>query len=210
MQLSSVSVALLRTGGGLGPGVFALSLLAFAAVLLLVVVIVLRILIAEAISQDSTAIGALKAFGHRTGRIIASVALPYVLGGAVAALAGIALSYLVLPALSWQLSQQGSVVWSPGLNPLAGLVSAAVLLAPIALAAGLVALRVRSLSPVVALRGGLEANDFRAQPFPLDRARGAVPERLGSATRSFIQAAPPPQRWCSPWCWCSRASRSAW
>lgn len=60
-----------------------------------------------------------------------------------------------------------------------GLVSAAVLLAPIALAAGLAALRVRSLSPVVALRGGLEAHDFRAQPFPLDRARGAVPERLG-------------------------------
>ena len=179
VQLSSASVALLRTGGGLGPGVFALSLLAFAAVLLLVVVIVLRTLIAEAISQDSTAIGALKAFGYRTGRIIASVALPYVLGGAAAALAGIALSYLVLPALSWQLSQQGAVVWSPGLNPFAGLVSAAVLLAPIALAAGLAALRVRSLSPVVALRGGLEAHDFRAQPFPLDRARGAVPERLG-------------------------------
>ncbi len=179
VQLSSASVALLRTGGGLGASVFALSLLAFAAILLLVVVIVLRTLIAEAISQDSTAIGALKAFGYRTGRIIASVALPYVLGGAVAALAGVALSYSVLPALGGQLSQQGSVVWSPGFSPFAGLVSAAVLLAPIALAAGLAALRARALSPVVALRGGLEAHDFRAQPFPLDRARGAVPERLG-------------------------------
>ena len=113
VQLSSASVALLRTGGGLGPGVFALSLLAFAAVLLLVVVIVLRTLIAEAISQDSTAIGTLKAFGYRTGRIIASVALPYVLGGAVAALAGLPVSSLVVPALSDQSTKRGSVESGP-------------------------------------------------------------------------------------------------
>ncbi len=179
VQLSSSAIEQVRTGSGLAPSVFALSLLAFAVVLLVVVVIVLRTLIAEAIAQDSTAIGTLKALGYRTGSILATVAVPYILGGALAALVGIVLSYLLLPTMSWQLSLQGVLQWNPGINPLAGLVSVAVLLAPIALAAVLAALRVRSLSPVVALRGGIEAHDFTAQPLSLERARGSVPERLG-------------------------------
>lgn len=179
VNLVSSTLSQLRTGGGLGTTVFALSLLAFAAVLLLVVVIVLRTLVVEAVSQDSTAIGALKAFGYRTGRIVAAVAVPYIAGAVASAVAGVAAGYLVLPTLSHQLSLQGSVAWTPGLDVGAGLISVVVMLMPIIVTAGLAALRVRSLSPVSALRGGLESHDFSAQPPLLDRTPGGVPERLG-------------------------------
>lgn len=163
----------------------AMVLVAFSLILLLVCLIVIRFRIHNSIKDDMQNIGALKAVGHTSGQIIRAIllqfSLPTLCGGAL----GMGLSYLLLPTLSSAFALQSGLVWEPGFDPvlsIGGLLGLVVLVALVAL---LAARRIRTLHPIVALRGGLVTHNFRKNHCPLECTHG--PLHLLLALKATLQ-----------------------
>ncbi|MDR1068442.1 MAG: ABC transporter permease [Clostridiales Family XIII bacterium] len=161
-------------------------LVMFAAVIVLVSLLVVRFRIRNSIEESMTNIGALKAVGYTGRQLLGATVLQFFLIALVGVLAGIGLSYAILPTVSRILEMQTALVWKQGFDVTSSLISlVAILLATLAvtwLSAG----RIRKLQPLTALRQGLITHNFKKNHFPLDRSRGPLSWLL--ALKSILQS----------------------
>jgi putative ABC transport system permease protein len=133
----------------------------------------------EFIAERMADIGSLKAVGYTSGQIAASfVAL---LGGCalVGSAIGAVASRAALPWVNSLLTTQTSYAWHPRIVPLAWVVGIGAVTLIVVLVAALSMRQVARLTPLVALRQGLQTHSFRRNPLPLDRSRGPVSMLLG-------------------------------
>lgn len=171
--------ALVETAALVGPNLYAVSLVAFAALIALVVVVVIRFVIRTAVLQDMTAIGTLAAAGVTATQALWGIALPMAGTALAGAVVGVVASYGVLPGLAASLMAQTGIRWEPGVS-LLGAAAAVSLLTLTALVTAMVAARgVRRVTPVQAVRGGAGAHSFRRTVFPLASSRGGLNALLG-------------------------------
>lgn len=173
------------------PSLFAVSLIFFAAVMIVSVAVVIRFLVKNSIMRDLRGIGTLKAVGFTSGQVMGSYLAFFLTGAALCTVAGVAMSYAVLPLVARSLSGQTGIVWRPGFSWLGLLSLLAVGCLAVALTTLLAGRQIRSIPPVHALRGGLATHTFTRNPLPLDRARGPLSLLLGvkSSIRRASQGA---------------------
>ena len=158
---------------------FVAIMIALALIILVVTAIVMRYLLGALITTDMPSIGSLRAAGFTTGAVMAAVVGSSTLATAVGAVAGVGVSYAVLPAIAATFQEQSGIVWDPSFAPVPLVAVVALLVGFMALISFVTALRVRRVSTVAALREGLPTHSFRTTRFPLDRARGPLPMLLG-------------------------------
>ena len=175
----NITMPLATSVTGMGANMFAVALIGFAAIMTLVVVIVLAFIVRNAVQRDLPAIGTLKATGFSSAQIVTAIALAFGLAALVASVAGSLLSYGALPIVQQTLEQQTGLRWSPGFSATALLVCAGVLTGTVIASGLLIALRVRKIPPLVALRGGVTTHSFRRNWFPLARTRGSLNLTMG-------------------------------
>lgn len=173
------------------PGFFAISLIFFATITMLSVLVVIRFLVKNSIVRDMPGIGTLKALGFTSAQIMTSYLGYFLTGALVTAAAGVAASYALLPVVAGTLSDQTGVIWEPGFSVLGLAGILAVVGAAVAITTLIAGLRIRSVPPVHALRGGLPTHSFARNPLPLDRTRVPLAAALGvkSALRRVSQGA---------------------
>lgn len=152
---------------------------AFAAIIAVVCLIVVRFRIGNSIEEDMAKIGSLRAMGYTGIQIIFSILLQYSLIACAGSLAGISLSYAVIPALSSVLSHQSGLRWVQGFDGGISSIAFGVILIIVMLVALTAARRIHKLNPIVALRGGIVTHNFRRNVIPLDRSKGRLPAVLG-------------------------------
>ncbi|MCL2757389.1 MAG: ABC transporter permease [Coriobacteriia bacterium] len=154
--------------------IMAMVVVAFAVILLIISLVVIRFRIVNSIEEEMTNIGALKATGYLSSQIISSLVLQFASLAVVGGILGLAVSQLTLPVVAGILETQSALTWKPGFDlGLAALSFLAAVLCVI-LVTFVVALRIRKLHPLMALRYGLTTHSFKKNSMPLDRARGPL------------------------------------
>lgn len=159
--------------------IISLTLLSFAALVLLVLVVVLSFMLRNAIVRDLPQVGVLRAMGFGVWQVMVSCMAPFVLLGAGGALLGGVLAAPALGKLQPLLRAQTGITWRPqSAVPL--VLGVAAVLTLVVLATGLlVAWRLRRTPVVAALRGGTSDHAFRRTWLPLERTRGPLAPLLG-------------------------------
>lgn len=160
--------------------IVAMILVAFAAVMVMVSLIVIKFRITNSIEDGMVNIGVLKAVGYTSKQILGSMVLQFLLIAVVGSLAGIAVSYAVLPAFGGIISQLTGLLWQSSAHLAADLSSLLVVILLVVLVAMFSAKRIRKLPPVSALRGGIQTHNFKRNSFPLDQSKGGLQLLLAS------------------------------
>ncbi len=187
-RVITLSLPDLVTTGTVSSSLYAALFTAFAMVIALVVWAVIRFLLRTTVVEELPGIGTLKAMGYTSGQVIRGFAAPYVAVASAAAVAGIGLSYAVLPVFAGSLAAQSGVPWQPRFSPLAAALTLLLLVGVVLVVSALSARRVRRIAPVDALRGGLATHNFRRNHLPLAASRGPVDLVLG--VKALLQAIP--------------------
>lgn len=138
-------------------------LIVFAMVILAVSMFLCKFRIQNTIEEEVANMGVLKAMGYTGNMIIGTTVFPYMIVGIVTALAGIWLSYLLLPVLAQVLALQSGFSFSLHFDFMAFGMTLMVLVGITLLFTYFAALRIKSLQPINAIRGnsGTGSNEKR-------------------------------------------------
>ncbi|HBX81953.1 MAG TPA: hypothetical protein DEG88_05545 [Propionibacteriaceae bacterium] len=170
---------LLTAGAAMSAGIFSTVLIAFALVIVAVAVVIMRFLLRTALAEDITIIGVLRACGHTTGGIIASLAATFALVTVVGSAVGVALSYVALPTVARVLTAQSGVTWQVIFAPVTMLGIVGALTGVVGLLAAASGAALRRLPTAVALRGGGAPHTYRSSQLPLATTRLPLAPALG-------------------------------
>ena len=157
----------------------------FALIIVIVCLLVVRFRIVNSIEDDMMKIGSLKAAGYTSGQIRLSLLLQYLLIASLGSIAGIFLSYPIMPGISLIFEQQSGLKWEQGFDPVISLISLLTVTLIVTSVALLAARRVNKLSPINALRGDSGARKYTYNVLPLQKSIGALPAQL--AIKSVLQ-----------------------
>jgi putative ABC transport system permease protein len=149
----------------------AMIFVAFAILIAAVCLIVVRFRIVVAIQDGMTNIGALKAIGYVSAKIIAAFASQFAVTAAAAGALGITVSYIIAPELSSVFADSTGLIWKTGFDfnvtPLCFFaIFAAVLAVSVAAASS-----ISALQPIDALRGYTASAGGSANHLPLTKTR---------------------------------------
>lgn len=185
-MLVCVDLELIELARCMMAAMIAAMMVLFAFIIVAVCLLVVRFRIVNSIEDDLTKIGSLKAIGYTGRQIRLSLLLQYLLIAGVGSIAGIALTYPLLPAVSAVFEQQSGLKWTQGFDPLISSAALLIILLIILLVVLLATRRVKRLSPISALRGEGTARKFKHNRLPLDRGVGPLPFVLG--IKAVLQA----------------------
>ena len=166
------------------PTIIAMLIAAFALILLAVSLIIIRFRIINNIEEGITGIGALKAIGYQSSQIISSIVLQFAGTALLGSLLGIVISRLIAPLFGTLLETQSAFIWRSGFNVLLSAMVVCILLGTVLLVAFSVAVRIRKLSPLVALRSGLATHSFHKNRVQLEKTYS--PLTLALALKQFL------------------------
>lgn len=152
--------------------IIATILVAFAAIIVLISLIVITFRVSNSIEDGMGNIGVLKAIGYTSRQILSSIILQFIVIVFCAGVAGIALSYLLMPFFGGAISSISGLVWIQKFDLLINFVSIMLVSFLVVMVTLLSAFRVRRILPVEALRGGIQTHSFRKNYFPLEKERG--------------------------------------
>ncbi|MDR1217471.1 MAG: FtsX-like permease family protein, partial [Oscillospiraceae bacterium] len=167
-------------------GITSTILVVFASIIVFVSLLVVRFRIHNSIEESMTNIGALKAVGYTGRQLMWATVLQFCTVALIGVLAGIGLSYAVLPAVSGILEMQTALRWRQGFDAAASSAALAAILLAVLAVTWASARKLRVLHPLTALRQGLMTHSFKKNHFPLDRSRS--PLSLLLALKSAVQA----------------------
>ncbi len=162
--------------------IIAVSFLTVTIVLILVVALMLVNCIANYIRENQRTIGALKALGYTSRDIRGSL---YVLFGGIAfvgSLIGICVSYLLMPTMAKLVVSQMGLPYQVSFHALATWLPVAVEVVFVLLFSVLASRKIRRIDPIVALRDGTEAHNFRKNRLSLEKSRVGLNVSLGLKT----------------------------
>lgn len=154
--------------------IIATILVAFAAIIVLVSLIVIKFNISNNIEDGMTNIGVLKSIGYTSRQIILSTILQFILITFCASVAGVVLSYALMPLIGGIISTLTGLVWVQTFDIFVNLISIFFVAISVVSVTLISAFRIRKILPVEALRGGIQTHNFRKNHFPLATAKGKL------------------------------------
>lgn len=154
--------------------IVAMILVAFAVVIVLVSLIVIKFRITNTIEDGLVNIGVLKAMGYKSKEVLASIVMQFMLITLSASVAGVAVSYAVMPVFGGLVSTLTGLIWTQTFDVMINLFSMLIIIGLVLMVAFFSTLRIRKLVPVVALRGGIHTHSFRKNHIPLEKSGGSL------------------------------------
>lgn len=144
-------------------------LIAFAIIVIAVALIVIRFRILNSIEDDMPNIGSLKAAGYTSSQILLSIILQFQAISISAGILGLVISFMAMPLLGGIISASAGLLWTSGFSIAIHLISLFTVILLILSVTLATASSVRKISPIAALRGGIETHSFKRNPFPLEK-----------------------------------------
>ena len=184
-MLVSIDIDLIEMARCMMATMVAAMMVVFALIVVAVCLLVVRFRIVNSIEDDMMKIGSLKAIGYTCGQLRLSLLMQYLLIAGLGTIAGIALTYPALPAISSVFEQQSGLKWVQGFDGAISSVALAVIILIILAVVLLATRKVKHLSPISALRGESTVRKFKHNRMPLDKAAGPLPAVLGM--KSILQ-----------------------
>ena len=146
----------------------------FAVILVVVSLLVIRFRIRNSIEETMTNTGVLKAIGYTDGQLILATLLQFCTVAAIGIVAGTGAGYAAIPVFWRVFEAETAMQWRPGFEPVRSLGTMAGVLAAVVLVTWLTARRLRTMTPMSALRQGLVPHNFERNYFPLESSAGPL------------------------------------
>ncbi|MGP4066404.1 ABC transporter permease [Oceanobacillus sp. M65] len=169
-----LDVELVKYVNTLTINIIAMILVAFAALIVLVSLIVIKFRVSNSIEDGMVNIGVLKAIGYTSWQILSSINLQFVFIALSAGMAGITLSYILMPFIGGIISTLSGLIWVQSFDVLINLISTILVIFCVVTVTLLSAYRVRRILPVTALREGIQTHSFKKNYFPLEKTKGGL------------------------------------
>lgn len=146
-----------------------LSVMAF--LVLLIGVVVISSNVANTIQDQMQNLGALKAVGYRSGQLVSSFVMQFVVISVLAAVIGCALSYCIFPAVSGMMVSQTGIPYQIRVLPVPFFATIGFIFSVVALTVLLSAKKIKKIEPITAIRQGVATHHFKKNAVPLDLTR---------------------------------------
>ena len=170
--LTAIDLSLVEMARCMMATVVSAIMVVFAAVIVIVCLLVVWFRIVNSLDDDIMKIGSLKSIGYTNNQIIMSILLQFVAIATLGSMAGIGLSYPLLPSVSKIFEQQSGLKWSQGFDLGISLITLFSILSIVIVVIFVAARRVKKLTPVLALRGQTTTKAFKKNRYPLEKTKG--------------------------------------
>ncbi len=154
--------------------IIAMILVLFAALIVGVSLIVIKFRVTSTINDSIVNIGVLKALGYTTRQILASILLQFIMVVLSAGVIGASASSFIHSIFGRIVTSFTGLIPTQTFDVVSNLASVLIVFVLVASVVVISSLRIRSLHPVMALRGGLSTHSAKKNHFPLDRAKGGL------------------------------------
>ena len=151
----------------------------FALLLTFVSLLVIRFRVSNSIEDSLHEIGVLKASGYTSRQIVRGYLAEYGLISCLATMLGVFLAIPLFQPIRQVLASLTGTSWTLTANVGAGAIAALLITSLLLMMIRRSCRKIKKLPPVTALRGGIAANSFRRNYFPLHKGGGSVHTRLG-------------------------------
>lgn len=142
----------------------------FSLIVVLIALIVSGLSITTAVEDDIQSIGILKALGYKSRQVVTALVLQdgslVVIGSAL----GVLISVIVLPLVGNIAAMSAGLLWELEPSIATSLLSFVLVVGLIVLLAGIFAGKTKKITPIAALRNGLETHNFKKNRFPLAKS----------------------------------------
>ncbi|MFD0673457.1 ABC transporter permease [Cohnella sp. GCM10027633] len=173
-QLFAIDVQTSKDGNSISINIIAMILVLFAALIVGVSLIVIKFRVTNMINDGIVNIGVLKALGYTTRQIIASIALQFMMIVLAAGAAGASASSAIQSIFGRMITSFTGLITIPSFDAIPKIASVLIVFVLVASVVLITSLRIRSLHPVMALRGGLSTHSAKKNYFPLESAKGGL------------------------------------
>lgn len=169
-----------------------LFLTAFAFIVLLVSIFLSRFKVKNTIDEEINEMGVLKGVGYTSPMLMFSQVIPFVIVCGVGLIAGVALSYGLIPTVAGVLAIQSGFSYAPVFDIAAALITVVTVLVIVFVFILTAAGKIKKLEPINAIRGIDPLKPIAKNRFPLDTSKGSVALNLilkqasGSAGRNVL------------------------
>lgn len=155
-----------------------LFLAAFAFIVLLVSIFLSRFKVKNTIDEEINEMGVLKGIGYTSVMLMFSQVIPYVFICGIGLIAGVALSYTLIPVVAHILAVQSGFSYDPQFDAAAALITVITILVIVFLFILTAAKKIKKLEPINAIRGIDPLRPVVKNRFPLDTSKGAISMNL--------------------------------
>ncbi len=184
-RLTMIDIELIGLSRCMMATMISVMMVVFALIIVAVCLLVVWFRIANSIEDDMMKLGSLKSIGYTSRQIILIIMLQFGLIAGIGSVAGIALSYPALPAVSAVYEQQSGLKWMQGFDGGVSLTALLIMLVVVAVVAFFAVRRVTKLSPINALRGEGAARKYKKNHVQLESTKGNLSFVL--ALKSVVQ-----------------------
>lgn len=160
-------------------------IIVFSMLIVIISLILTHFRIKNTIEGDMKTIGALKALGYTSSQLIASFILQFTLLSGMSCIAGVALSYGLLPFIRDIFTSASGMVWSLSFQFLSSVLTLFIIILSSGTISYLGCRRIKKLPPITALRGGLVTHSFQKNVIPFDKKCGNLTILMSS--KLFLQ-----------------------
>lgn len=151
-----------------------LFLTAFAFIVMLVSIFLSRFKVKNTIDEEINEMGVLKGVGYTSPMLMFSQVIPYVIVCGAGLIAGVALSYGLIPSVAGVLAVQSGFSYAPRFDLAAALITVVTILAVVFVFILTAAGKIKKLEPINAIRGIDPLKPAPKNRFPLDTSKGSV------------------------------------
>ncbi|MCG2729162.1 MAG: FtsX-like permease family protein [Acetobacterium sp.] len=182
---ASLSYGTMKTGVAIFINIIMAVLVSFSIIILAIAAIVIKFSTTTHIENNIKNIGALEAMGYTTGQIISSILMEYLLITTVGFIVGLGSGLLISPVITNVVSSSIGLRWATGLYPQAALVSLGVIMMTVLGISYFSAAKIKRITPLTALRNGIETHHFGKNRIPLDQTRLSLNTAMGFKSLLF-------------------------
>ncbi|MCL2387774.1 MAG: ABC transporter permease [Defluviitaleaceae bacterium] len=162
------------------PSILSIMVIVFAFIIVIVCLTMIHFRISNSIEEDMPAIGSLKATGFTSWQIRTGLLGQYLMVALFGAIAGVPLSYAVMPFIRGVIAMQTGLFWQQGFDFPLNTIAVSVIAVIVSVLVLIGSRKIKSIDPVVAIRGGVSGHNFKRNHLPLDSTKLSLNLALGS------------------------------
>lgn len=177
--VNSLDFDSMKVGVGAFFVIMMILLITFSIIVIMIALTVIRFAIVTYIEGNIKNIGSMEALGY-TGRELArGTVIQFILITLVSTAIGVLLSISCTRVVTNLVSSSIGLQWKSEVNPIVILVSFAIILFMVWFITSLTARRIKKITPIMALRDGIETHNFRKNYFPLHKGKTSLNATIG-------------------------------
>lgn len=169
----------LKTGTSVFVMIIMSVLVAFSGIILVISLIVIRFSTTTHIENNIKNIGTMEASGYTSRQLIRAILLEYGITATFGFILGIFLSLVITPFVTEIVSSSIGLKWEVKPSSISALISFAVVMLSVLAISYISGAKIKKITPLAALRSGIETHNFRKNKIPLDKTRLNVNVAIG-------------------------------